>query len=525
MKIILHILLKDLRRQWIEISLFLLVCVAWAWQIAHPSAWEWFRQRDFTPVLFFGMWFLVVIRAVQGECLVGDREFWMTRPYRWPQLMAAKALFLALCLNLPLFIAQLFLLSAAQIPLTWPLIPGLLFLGLMFAFFVTFPAAALAGITQSVVQWGLTLVGMLVYTLMLSWLPWNKLPDGLEGGENLCSFLGMALIAPALAFILLWQYARRRVWPPRLVFGGILLAVPLIILLASTPFIRSIAYPQAKGSPPIRLSITENSSDPVRTYTRSGGFYGTEISIPVTASPADSDTIVNVDGVRVTLSGDNGWHWQSRWQNRSIRFSRSSPSGSLSFSMPEDLARQMANLHAKASVDLAFTVYRLGAPQRVDTHAERFQLPGRIYCSWNRHENFLSEGIESHGLECAAALHLPVIMQIEIASGSAACYQPSNQSPIPAGHIGTDVEYGTDLPAEFDPNPAHKVRLFFGPWIPTIPDPRTPKTNLTAWPCQGTPFEVRTGFLVGQTRASFDLGFIGSEQKPESDPEFAPDTE
>jgi hypothetical protein len=520
MKIILHILVKDLRRQWIEISLFVLVCIAWVWQTAHPSSWEWFRQRELVPVLLFGMWFLVVIRAVQGECLVGDREFWMTRPYRWPQLMVAKALFLALCLNLPLFIAQLFLLSAAQIPLSWSLLPGLLFLGLEFAFFLTFPAAALAAVTQSVVQWGLALVGMLVYTLMLSWLPWNKLPDGLEGGQNLCASLDMALIAPALAFILLWQYARRRVRPPRLVFAGILLTIPLIILLASSPFIRSIAYPQAKGSPPLRISIAENNGDPTRTYTRSGGFDGaaSEISIPVSAAPADSDTIVNVDGLRVTLVADNGWRWQSPWQSRSVRFSKNSPNGSLSFSMPEDQAIQMAKLHVKASVELAFTVYRLGAPHRVDTRADRFQLSGNTYCSWHRQDFSFFNGVETRGLDCEAALHLPVIMQIQMESGSGSCSQPPDQPPIPAGHYAADIEYGTDLPADFDPNPAHKVRLFFGSWIPPIPNPRDPKDNLTAWPCRGVPLEVRTGLFENRVRASFDLGFIGSEEpiSPES---------
>jgi hypothetical protein len=520
MKIILHILVKDLRRQWIELSLFVLVCAAWVWQSAHPMAWEWFRQREFVPVLLFGLWFFIVIHAVQGECLVGDREFWMTRPYRWPQLMVAKALFLALCLNFPLFIAQIFLLASAKIPLSWSLLPGLLFLGLMFAFFLTFPVAALAATTQSVVQWGLALAGMLVYALMLSWLPWNKLPDGLEGGENLCSSLGMAIIAPALAFILLWQYARRRVWPPRLVFAGILLVIPLIVLLSSAPFIRSITYPLAKVSPPLRLSITENNENPTRTYTRSGGFINAEISIPVSSLPADSDTIVNVDGLRVTLTAENGWRWQSLWQNRSVRFSKNSPNGSLTFHMPEEQANQMAKLHAKVSVELAFTVYRLGAPHRVDTQADRFQLLSNTYCHWYQRVLPYSNGIVINGVDCEAALHLPPIIEIEIESGSGACSQPPGEPLIPAGHFASNVEYGTDLPADFDPNPAHHVNLNFGTWIPPIPSPRDPRFNLPAQPCRGMPLEVRTGVFENRSRATYDLGFIGSEKQPGPGPEF-----
>ena len=484
MKIILHILVKDLRRQWIELSFFALVCAAWAFQTARPGAIEWFRQRDFTPVLLFGLWFFVVIRAVQGECLVGDREFWMTRPYRWPQLMGAKALLFILCLNLPLFIAQLFLLSSAQVPLSLSLLSGLLLLGLMFAFFLTFPAAALAAITQSVVQWGLALAGGLVYALVLSWIPWSKLPDGFEGGENLCTSLGIAIIAPSLAFILLWQYARRRPGPPRLVFTGILLVIPLIILLSSAPFIRSISYPQAKGAPELRLSIAENNGDPTRTYTRADEFALAEISIPVSTPPIDSDTIVNVEGMRITLTADNGWRWETPWKNHSLKFSRNSPNRVIAFSMPAEQANQMAKLHAKATVELAFIVYRLGAPHYIDTRAGRFQLPGNTYCSWlNRESSFFSW----NGLDCEAALRVPPIVEIEIVSGTGNCSRNPGDLPLPAGHYASEIEYGTDMPVDFDPNPAHKLNLNFGIWMPRIPDPRDPKENLSASPCRGMP--------------------------------------
>jgi len=106
MKMILHILLKDLRRHWMEITGYWLVCATWAWRQAYPFELEWMQQRELVPILFFAMWILLTVRLVQGECLVGDREFWPTRPYRWPLLLAEKALALLLFLNLPLLIAQ-----------------------------------------------------------------------------------------------------------------------------------------------------------------------------------------------------------------------------------------------------------------------------------------------------------------------------------------------------------------------------------------------------------------------------------
>jgi hypothetical protein len=214
MKMILHILLKDLRRHWMEIAAYLLVCATWAWREAHPLALEWLRQRELIPILLFGLWMLIAVRLVQGECLVGDREFWPTRPYRWQRLMAAKALALVLCLNLPLLVAQLFLLHHAGIPVSLTLVPGLLILQGMFVLFLTFPVAVLASITASIVQWVITVVGLILAGIALSWIPWDKLPDGLAGGEGVASWIGAGILVPAMTLVFLWQFARRRETPP-----------------------------------------------------------------------------------------------------------------------------------------------------------------------------------------------------------------------------------------------------------------------------------------------------------------------
>ena len=71
-------------------------------------------------------WWLLIARVIHAETLVGDRQFWLTRPYEWKKLLGAKALFLAVFLYLPLLIAQCLLLFRAGFhPLSF--IPGLLF--------------------------------------------------------------------------------------------------------------------------------------------------------------------------------------------------------------------------------------------------------------------------------------------------------------------------------------------------------------------------------------------------------------
>jgi hypothetical protein len=516
MKLVPHILRKDLRYHWREAALFVLACAGWAWQFSQPMGWLERRAPALAPILFFGLWLFIVVRAVQGESLVGDRQFWITRPYRWGELMAAKALFLLLVLNLPFAIVQLVLIAHAGIPVSLSLLPGLVILQLEFALFITLPAAALAAVTETIIQWGLTVAGAIMYGLVLSWLPWSKLPASLEGGENAGNFLGIALFAPALALILVWQYARRRVWPARFIFGGIAVVVPLIILLSSTSFIRSIAYPSFAGPLPLKLSVTQSSKDGTRVYKRYNSGDDANISIPVEAWTADPDTTVNVDGLRISLTGDNGWRWQSPWINHFLTFTKDSPNGSLVFSMPDSIADQMAQVHAKATVELAFGLHRFGSPQQVATQNEKFTLPGNAFCHWVRRA---SGEISFSELACAAPFHLPEAMQTRIESGSSTCHQVEGaMAPLPFGHHATVIEYGSGLFPDFNPDPVRKLSPGFGAWIPFIPDPFEPKTNLTAYPCRGTPLTVRLGSSEGSHRATFDLGEIGAESPEKEDP-------
>jgi hypothetical protein len=351
--------------------------------------------------------------------------------------------------------------------------------------------------------------------MMVSWLPWDKLSSPLEGGENIASFLGAAFIIPAMVFALLWQYARRRVWLARLALGCAVLAVPLTILIA--PAMRSIAYPHRIGDTELQLAIATNAEDGQREYARYAQ-YGPEVnlSIPVTASAVEPDRIINVDGYRVMLTGDNGWRWRSEWLNRYLKLSRDDPSGNILFSMPSKLADQLGRVHAQATVDLAFGVYRLGAAHRVETSAERFTLPGAGYCHWfdRRWGNFTTSG-----RTCVAPLHLPEVVMVEMDSGDNSCNAVENEPPLPAGHYASDIEYGAGWIPDFDPNPVREIYLGLNDWVPTIPNPRSPKDNIKVWFCRGTPLTVRTGVFSGRMGATFSLGALGSEKRVKEDSE------
>jgi len=98
MRQVIHIFKKDIRHHWPEIALSLaIVAVFMAYQpriwTDRPMQLRFFRGLiNFLPVLMILSWVFLIVRLVQGESLVGDRQFWITRPYEWHKLLAAKLL-------------------------------------------------------------------------------------------------------------------------------------------------------------------------------------------------------------------------------------------------------------------------------------------------------------------------------------------------------------------------------------------------------------------------------------------------
>src|SRR5229473_2455346 len=128
MKQILNIFKKDVRHYWREsvVSIALMAAFAWydvrSWAnegltgYAYEAGSFFFDSRflsGLVNVLLPISWAFVIVRVIQGESLVGDRQFWVTRPYEWKKLLAAKILFILVLINLPMLPAGMFLLFKA----------------------------------------------------------------------------------------------------------------------------------------------------------------------------------------------------------------------------------------------------------------------------------------------------------------------------------------------------------------------------------------------------------------------------
>src|SRR6266446_4223480 len=108
----LHIFAKDVRCFWLQIEVSLLVVAAFTWvalrrsplgtDLSHisPEAWD---TATFL-VLVAGL--ILIVSVIHAEALPGDRQFWLTRPYSWKSLLAAKALFVFTFVNIPMLAAN-----------------------------------------------------------------------------------------------------------------------------------------------------------------------------------------------------------------------------------------------------------------------------------------------------------------------------------------------------------------------------------------------------------------------------------
>jgi hypothetical protein len=112
-----HIFKKDARHLRWPIALLM------AWLAARAAlsplyspfynGWGWNRTLDSLDFLLPVVWWFLLAAAIHNESLVGDRQFWVTRPYSWRSLAAAKGLFLVVFILLPTLVCDSVILAIA----------------------------------------------------------------------------------------------------------------------------------------------------------------------------------------------------------------------------------------------------------------------------------------------------------------------------------------------------------------------------------------------------------------------------
>ena len=266
MKQILHIFAKDVRRFWPEILISLAVTAA----LVCVGPYLWLAMNDPQSQMLQGLahlivvlvpvsWWILITRVIHAEKLVGDTQFWITRPYSWWNLLAAKLLFLAVFLYAPFFLAQSILLAEAGFhPQSY--LTGLLYSLLLVTGCLVLPLVALATITSNFARLTLTILGILVATFGLVALLALFFNNGAGGVDSTFGArLRFALVVSACCAAVVMQYALRKVWLSRMVLIALPVLICAVFFIAPDQLLMDRTYPI-----PATQASTDQAGAPVQ---------------------------------------------------------------------------------------------------------------------------------------------------------------------------------------------------------------------------------------------------------------------
>jgi hypothetical protein len=270
---------------------------------------------------------VLAVTLIHEERLIGDQQYWLTRPYTWKDLVAAKALFLVAFVNVPLFICQFAAVASAGIS-PWEWLPALLWRQVFFSIFFIMPAVALGAVTRNLGQ--VMLTGIALYVILMAVGPalsGSRFPDW--GGFDWIRNCGAALVmALGTAAVVVLQYTRRRTALARGIVAGTL---ALAAVTAYAPVwggafaIQKLFFSAAgdwkTGRPgglphfePVRVSFDTSRAvaHPMRYGRSSNDPDGVRLEIPIRVENVPPSARLAADWTSVGIEGPNG-AWRSGW--------------------------------------------------------------------------------------------------------------------------------------------------------------------------------------------------------------------
>lgn len=497
---ILHILRKDLRRHWPEIVTSLVLLSLFTWN--QPRIWvgQAFEIRffagliRFVPTLLILSWAFLIVRLIQGESLVGDRQFWTTRPYEWPKLLAAKLLSILLFLHLPLLISQLVLLKLARFPVASSL-PGLLNIHALLVLALVIPVVTLSAITSSVGQACIALL-IAITPLIALLLLFNVFQDMDFATDSTDELQGLIFLGACSAAILT-QYIYRRTRLSRLFVASGSLLIFLVILFA--PYERIIAnqYPLPTQNHPLpaRFSLDPNLSF-AHTRGEQPNSYTDEVSleIPVQIEGLANKSVVQIRGIKLDLDLPNGEHWSSHWHSVYHTFSIGRGHDWPGLQMKKAFFNRIKDSRVRAHVSLGLNLFEVGSVTQVPMPRDRLSLPGGGRCL-----NDLSDS----SLRCFAALQQPhpLFVVAELPNGDCPVSREATSeawSRSPA----TFADLNRDSTPDLDLTPVQQFTISLSRFY------RFEDHEVRLPICPGTPLLVSTPQFRYSVRAEIDLGEV-----------------
>lgn len=435
-----HILKKDVRHLWIEIAVVLAATGLFALIYTSPEFWHSKAQIPQTVAAFFVQfllpvgWWVLIVRAVHGEPLTGDREFWTTRPYRWRSLLGAKLLLIVLFVNLPIAAAQAAILLAHGFHLSavWS---SLLWNQVLLTVALFLPVAAIGALTSGMVQF--LLIGLVTWAvLLLLSLRLAIFASTLGGGtwgplEWIRWSYALAVVAAAAPAILLWQYAERRTTAAR---AGAVAVVLVMGVGAPLSWTQAFAIQQRFSRQRVPTGIHAEWNGDFRWMTRAlvRGGHGVDLNIPLRLSGVADAYSPRPEGLTVEIRGADGAVWRSSAVEPRSNVSSSGQLISLRTTLDEEFYRRVKDQPVNIRGELYLTLYGDRRETKVRIGGATQAVPGMGLCKAT------GGPPATYFLSCASALrpradHVAVTFEPHprvLADGSLRF--PPSYSPFPA---------------------------------------------------------------------------------------------
>jgi hypothetical protein len=160
------ILRKDVRHFWPQIAVF------WAMLAGHtyldaatPGNPNIALNITMPALALVGACFYLIGTLVHEDALIGDKQFWLTRPFDWSGLLTAKVLFAVVFMVMPVLVAQLITTTVSGLPVFASL--AALAPGSVKPLLLVVIAVAFAAVTRNLTHFFLALLAASITQLVL----------------------------------------------------------------------------------------------------------------------------------------------------------------------------------------------------------------------------------------------------------------------------------------------------------------------------------------------------------------------
>ena len=297
MRLMLHTLKKDARRWWpVAVTTWILLGA-----LADQDRWRADRMASslegWLNLLLPLAWACLVAMVVLEEPLVGDRNFWTTRPHRWSALLGAKLAFVLLAIHVPSLLADGFVLATHGFaPATYA--GELLWKQVLLFGAVTLPALAIATLVRNFAHFVIAVFAIAAVMVVLNG-GMQRFPEFGLSDELRHAVVRLVIAGAAIAVIAI-QYARRRVTSAR--FIAVAGAIAAVTISTWLPVQAEYAFGGASTPPRITLREAVPNEALLRSLGR-GAQRTVVIPIAIERAPGGEKLAVSMVEVEITSAG------------------------------------------------------------------------------------------------------------------------------------------------------------------------------------------------------------------------------